>query len=446
MRRLFYIFIFFMIAGVFVLSSCRDENATVGSKWVESKFNTIRTDTCTVLLSTALSDSLATSGDTICQIGHYADNTRGDIKTSFFTEYTLANNKVSNSNRYRFDSITIRLYANGEYVGDTLSGPHKIEIYKLTQNVEMDDKGYLYNKSSVKYDATPFATIKFTPHPAVRTKSIEVRLPDAFGQDWFDKMHNDDIHFRQQAYFRSFFKGFAFLPKTDGMLNGFQVNDSSFVVAIYYHDITNLPTAMKMVFTPNSTQSFNKVEFDRTGTPIAGIKPGINNATSSKYTQNVAHIQGMTGLYMMIDFPYINNLNAEGKLVSIESAYLQLYPVKRSYGEIHPLPPSLQLYTTNSNGSTEDVVYNSAGTSVQTGSLVIDKDAYLDTYYTFDITSFIQGIFGQIGTNKKKLKLMLPTSAFFSTCQGALFGDKDFSNENNKVKLTILYKTYNDKQ
>ena len=91
-------------------------------------------------------------------------------------------------------------------------------------------------------------------------------------------------------------------------------------------------------------------------------------------------------------------------MVSIESAYLQLYPVKKSYGDTQPLPKSLQLYSADTNGSTEDVIYNSAGTSVQTGSLVIDNNLYLNTYYTFDPTSFMQSNFGTIGTKRKKLK------------------------------------------
>lgn len=446
MRRLIYIFIFFCVAGTLFLTSCRDEETTVGSKWFDSKFKNVQTDTCTVLLSTALSDSLATSADTVCQIGHYADDQRGDIKTSFFTEYTMPTNAINNDKRYRFDSITVRLFASGDYVGDTLAGPQQIAIHRLTENVEMDDKGYLYNRSSVKYDPSVFTTISFTPHPGQRSKEIEVRLPDDFGKEWYNLMIDDNLHFRQQTYFRDYFKGLAFIPQSKGMLNGFQVNDSSFVISMYYHDITNTPEGKKMVFTPTRANSFNKVNFDRTGTPLAAVSPGINNAEPSANTGNIAHIQGLTGLYMMIDFPYLNNLMVEGQMVSIESAYLQLYPVKYSYGDLHPLPTSLQLYSADSSGATGDVIYNAAGTSVQTGSLVVDNSTHLNTYYTFDITSFMQGILGTIGTNKKKLKLMLPTAAFFSTCQGVLFGDQKYYNENNKVKLTILYKTYNEKQ
>ena len=65
--------LFFITLFISLLASCRDELSTAGGKWVESSLRTIQTDTCTVRLSTILSDSLATSGDTVCQIGTIDD-------------------------------------------------------------------------------------------------------------------------------------------------------------------------------------------------------------------------------------------------------------------------------------------------------------------------------------------------------------------------------------
>ena len=46
----------------------------------------------------------------------------------------------------------------------------------------------------------------------------------------------------------------------------------------------------------------------------------------------------MTGMYVTIDFPHLNNLCEKGELVTIESATLQLYPVKGTYDGMYPLP------------------------------------------------------------------------------------------------------------
>jgi len=455
MRYLSHIFIFLFLAGIIAFSSCRDEATTVGEKLFESSFKNYQTDTCTVLLSTVLSDSLATSSDTLCQIGHYHDTTHGDITASFFTEYnvtstSLYKNRGSNSslfeNRYRFDSITVRFYSDScNYVGDSLSGPQQIAIHKLKKNIELDDNGYLYNKSEAVYDPTPLTTISYIPHPNQKKKEIETRLPDSFGEDFFNLMLQSDDRMEQQIYFRDYFKGLAFLPtNSDRMLNGFQVNDSSFVIALYYHDITNTPIAEKAVFTPNKTLSFGKVKYDRTGTPLAALKPGYFNALPSSKTNNAAYLQGLTGLYTMISFPFLNDINAEGEMVSIEKAYLQLYPVRFSYGANYPLPKTLSLYTTDVNGVTQDLIYNLGGTAVQTGNLVTDDATYTETYYTFDLTSFMQSLLGTSGSSMKKLKLVLPNKDFFSSCKGVMLGDMDHPTSN--VKLTLVYKTYNEKK
>ena len=79
--------LFFITLLISLLASCRDELSTAGGKWVESSLRTIQTDTCTVRLSTILSDSLATSGDTVCQIGTIDDPVWGKIKAAFYAEY-----------------------------------------------------------------------------------------------------------------------------------------------------------------------------------------------------------------------------------------------------------------------------------------------------------------------------------------------------------------------
>lgn len=92
---------------------------------------------------------------------------------------------------------------------------------------------------------------------------------------------------------------------------------------------------------------------------------------------------------------------------------------------------------------TQDAITNSAGTSVQTGNLVIDELAYEDTYYSFDITSFLQTNLGTTGYNRQILQLIYPNGAFTNTLQSVVFGDNENTAVDKNVKLTILYKVYN---
>ena len=61
-----FITLFYSLLLFCILFSCRDESSSIGAKWVDSSFMNAVTDTCTVTLSTLLSDSLirfARSGD-----------------------------------------------------------------------------------------------------------------------------------------------------------------------------------------------------------------------------------------------------------------------------------------------------------------------------------------------------------------------------------------------
>lgn len=440
MKSLITLFFVFLIFSLF---SCLNDASIVGGKWVESSFRNVLVDTCTVSLSTILSDSLVTSGDTICQIGHRKDELWGEITASFYAEYEVPSATFNENIDYKFDSITIRLYSSGNYLGDTLT-TQRIYMYPLTENIELDDNNYLYNTSKAVYDSqSPLASFYVTPTPGRRSKELEVRLPDAWGEEWFNLLVEDDRVMESQTFFQNYFKGIAFIPDAnDACVNGFQVNDSSLCITLYYHSTTEIATEQTVVFNTSSTLTFNKVEYDRSGTPIADLQSGDDNALTSLQTNHQSYLQGMTGMYISIDFPYLNNLCVEGELVTIESATLRLYPVKGTYDGMYPLPKTLTLYTADKDNVTQGIITDLTGSSVQTGNLVVDEMAYEETYYSFDLTSFLQTNLGTTGYNWQKLQLYLPDNLFFTTLQGVIFGDGDHTANKENTKLTILYKTY----
>ena len=436
------IWIFSSFLFVLLITSCRDEVNSAGSKWLTSSFNNVQTDTCTVELSTILADSVATSSDTLCQLGHYNNSLWGDIKSSFYAEYNVASNSFSQGTTYRFDSITITLKPTGDYVGDTLSTPQHIYMHRLKKNISFDDEGYLYNHSTVPYDSESFATLTFKNEPK-RKKELEVRLPDAFGEELFTLMKNRSISVSSQEYFRNYLKGIVFVPDSnDNCISGFAVNSSSLCITLYYRRMESSPVDLTTTFTPSSTLSFGRIVHDRSDTPLKNLKAGTSNALSSTKSDNQAFIQGMTGTYTKIEFPYLNNLRSQGDMVTIESAVLYLYPVQGTYGTTMPLPTALTMYTANSKNLTQSSITDSYGTNVQDGSLVINKASYNGTYYTFDLTSFMQTNLGTIGDNRQKLMLMLPNSSFLTTLNGVTFGDAD--HKTSRVKLAVIYKTYNE--
>ena len=181
-----------------------------------------------------------------------------------------------------------------------------------------------------------------------------------------------------------------------------------------------------------------------TGTPIESLRAGTDYNLFSSESDHQVYLQGLTGMYINLEFPHLNNLNQKGRLVSIESAVLKLYPIKGTYNGKYPLPKSLTLYTADQNNSTQSVITDLSGNSVQTGNLVEDNVYYEDTHYSFDITSFIQNNLGTAGQSREKLQLFLSDNDFYNTVQGVIFGDSKHpvNDHNNNVSLTIYYKTY----
>ena len=225
-----------------------------------------------------------------------------------------------------------------------------------------------------------------------------------------------------QERFRAFFKGIAFIPDENGTcINGFQVNDSSFCITLYYHELKEKPTEQTLVFNASTSLNYTKVEHDRTNTPLENLKAGTD-----------------------YELPSSESEHQTGRLVSIESAVLKLYPIKGTYNGKYPLPKSLSLYTADQNNATQSVITDISGNTVQTGSLVEDNVYYEDTHYSFDITSFIQNNLGTAGENREKLQIFLSDNAFYNTVQGVVLGDSKHpvNDHDNNVSLTIYYKTY----
>lgn len=119
-----------------------------------------------------------------------------------YAEYEVPSVSFDESIDYLFDSITIRLYSSGDYLGDTLV-TQRISMYPLTENIQLDDANYLYSTSNIAYDSqNPLSSFSFTPTPGRRSKELEVRLPDEWGKEWFNLLLEDNRVMESQTFFR----------------------------------------------------------------------------------------------------------------------------------------------------------------------------------------------------------------------------------------------------
>lgn len=433
--------IFFSVITLSLIMGCRDENSQLGASLVESTFSNYFTDTCMVDISTVLLDSIVTRGDSICQIGYYQDETWGKICASYYAEFSTVDFTPNETHSYRLDSLVLCLRHSGHYWGDTLY-EQRISVYRLKHPIDLSDDEDLYNSTRLPLEETPVHTFTLRPRPG-QTEEVYVHLPDEWGERLLERLVEEDEVFDSQDDFKNEFPGLAFVPEDNGScITGYLVNDSSIVITLYYKDIGTSTADNSLTFKANVDNAYTGIQHDRSGTPLASIQSGVENAVHSYDLNDHAYMQGLTGFYNQIEFPTLNNLQSAGEIVSIESAMLYLYPIEDSYGRTNQLPSELRLYITDENNVLEDYVYGDDGVTVQTGNLVTDEMYGQDTYYSFDLTTFARNNFGAIGMHRQRLLLSLTDDVVATTFDQAIF-----TNElelDRHCKLEVRFKVYNE--
>lgn len=322
-----------LFAVLAIFCACQDENSQLGKSLVESSFYNVYADTCSVDISTILLDSIETRGDSICQLGHYRSSAWGEVSATYYAEYSTSDFTPNTDYTYTLDSLVLRMIPSGHFWGDTLT-QQRISIYRLKKPIVLDNDEDLYNSTVLPTEDAPLFSFTFTPCPG-RKKEVSVRLPDSWGQQLLNDLVAQDDYFDTQDKFKKKFPGLVFVPENDGQcITGFMVNDSAMSINLHYQEVSNQRTGQVLTFNVNTDYAYTGIRHDPTGTHLASLKSGIENLVHSNDMGCLAYMQGLTGYYNQLEFPYLNSLGSAGQIVSIESATLYLYPLARSYNEV----------------------------------------------------------------------------------------------------------------
>ena len=433
-----FLLLCFLSAG---FAGCVDENSNLGHSLVDSSFYNIYVDTCTVDISTVLEDSIVTRGDSICQIGHHRDDAWGAVMAAYYAEYSTASFTPDENCSYVLDSLVLVMRHSGHYWGDTLTQP-LVHVYRLANPIELADDEDLYNHTRLATETTPLFSFTYRPRPG-EAKVQEIRLPDEWGQQLLDDLVNQEEYLDEQEDFKRQFPGLAIVPDESGQcISGFLVNDSSMCLTLHYQEVSTQRTEQELTFSVNTDYAYTGIRHNCTDTPLAEVRSGIENYVHSTSMGHRAYLQGLTGYYNQLEFPYLNELQDAGQIVSIESATLYLYPLKGSYNRTNQLPEDIRLYITDENNVLEDYVYGSDGVTVQTGNLTVDEVFGRDTYYSFDLTEFIRNNFGTWGINRQKLLMNMNNSDAATTFDQVIFTNDP--NAERQCRLDVRFKTYNE--
>jgi hypothetical protein len=133
-----------------------------------------------------------------------------------------------------------------------------------------------------------------------------------------------------------------------------------------------------------TTNQFNRVRTDFSGTPLADIK--TSHIIPSSKTYNRAFMQGLTGLMPKIQFPTVQDLYLTSQW-KILQADLVVTPASGSY-DLYPLPQKLYIYDTDRSNIIKNILTDTKGNTL-TATFNYDKAYNEDTYYTYTITNYI---------------------------------------------------------
>ncbi|WP_158602564.1 DUF4270 family protein [Proteiniphilum sp. X52] len=406
---------------------------------------------CTVALETHLSDSSVTNGLSRIFEGKYNSSDFGIITAHSYFNFNPPKYNTSefgsNANvTVKFDSVSLILRYDGFSYGDTTQ-TQTLNLYKLKQIIELDDKSQLYSTSSVPAEAEPWVSYQFNrPEEHWDNDStLELRLPDEFGLELMTLMQTQSNLLETYENFLTYFKGVKLSPgiNDNAAVNSFVLNDEYPIIRLHYSTIGAVTTEEnKIDMTVNTSTAFSQIETDRSNTLLHSLSN--SNPLTSVETDNKVYLQGITGLYTKLSFPDLNEILKLGDQVIISSAILYVFPVSGTYNDFTPLPANLSLNYLNEEGKAIDIYIDPSTTSVQSGSLVEDKIYNRNTYYAFDVTSYLQYELGMIGMYKSSLQLFLDDTEKNNTLKSLVLGDSSFSTQENRVKLIIYVIVYDN--
>ncbi|MBS1600720.1 MAG: DUF4270 family protein [Bacteroidetes bacterium] len=429
---------------IILISGCQKPTINFGTSFINNNTtNVVVVDTFRVALSTVLSDSFATAGTGVSLLGRYKDPYFGTITSKAVLQIAPPASLPTISNLATYDSMSLILQINKTFYGDTTK-VQRYQVSQLQSVIQLPENQFtFYNNSKFPFNPVPLgvADVQINPTQFVTSQkindTIKIRLSDVLGKELFRMLYNHSDTVKNLSTFLGYFKGLTVYPDdlSEGSIYGFK---DTVRMRIYYHEPGLVYTTLYSDFILNNKSSqFNQITFDRSGTPSSQID-SLHPEVKSTSTENIAFIQGATGLQVKALFPTIGALLQYPDYLNVLKAELTIKPIEGSYSPTFPLAPQLQLALTDQG--------NLVGSPLPfgTGSLVVDYLSGANTSYVYDITPYIKQTItaGAINNQEKGLMIYIPTPAANTTFNRTIIGDQFNSKPVNQIKLKIYYASF----
>ncbi len=396
-------------------------------------------DGYTVQLGTLQLDSFVTSGRSSFVIGNHQDPWFGHVTAGSYSAVTPPTSNPVKDQTVFLDSICLLLRPNGMPYGDSATGS-TLRVYKVTDPITAyeGNAGSFYNTGSFNHESMALGTRSFVLRPSVDTL-VSIRLTDALGQDWLDKLRRNDAEIQSASGFADYFRGVYIDADTTTTrsLYFYTSSKGGAFIRLYYHANQAIPEQLHVDFSQAAEAQFSHLDIKHDGTPLSVFTPGKREMRGSEQTGGRAYLNATMGEYIRLTFPGILNLKELHPYVQVIRAQLEIPPTPGSTPMPYTLPTALNLYSTN-NASDLGVSVKLPGTSTMaTGNLYIDALYGKDTKYTYDVTTFIQGILTTGEFANKSLMLVPGSYGGYDSFRRLQINDQSLAN-GIKLRLYVL--------
>ncbi|MCA4896976.1 MAG: DUF4270 family protein [Cytophagales bacterium] len=448
---------FAIVSFALFLVSCEDPGILKGDQnFSKSSLRSVFVDTFSVVTSTILVDSLPTTGTGQLMLGGYQDAFLGKVSASTYFQVGYSGSFAPDQNS-SFDSIGLVLPYSKYFYGDTTKA-QTIKIHQMTSiprlrtplpyrtdaNVSFfvaASQAAIYNSSQASFNPIPITTVsvKFSP----RRDSLYIKLPAAFGKNWFDLAQADAIAGTSTSYFKDpnsfisdFFNGLHLTTDaaTGGSVVGFK--SSRVKIRLYYKKLFGDLLQQTYFDFPirNASAQFNSIQSDRSATPLAALTG--RSSISSSLTGNTTFIQSGIGLATKVEFPSLKSFFSKKNFILIDAS-LEIVPVQNTYSTSLRVPNSLALFITDQS----NVVLNRAPAVDRSGylsaNILYDFEYGVNTKYSFPLVNFLGSELVSGLNTITPLVIAVAPPAYFAEVNRVVLGDQ--RNLQHKIKLKINY-------
>ncbi|GAB4395243.1 MAG: hypothetical protein OHK0053_01330 [Microscillaceae bacterium] len=419
----------FLLYLAMIASAC--EGTSEFSAGIDNQTDVLvqQLDTFTIYTSTFRPDSVITSGQNRMLVGRRIDVSTGALKAQTYFKIAPGSNRLPDMGA-EFLSLTLHLDYN-YYQGDT-NQIQTIKAHEVTEEIALaENQTHFYTFSHFDYNPNPLGELSFMAQPN-GGKALEIPLLASLGQDWLERIKNEEDIFDEAEDFVDFFAGLTLTagPSDNACLLGFSLDaDKSFLRLKYREGLEEYDYDFALY---DSRLQFNHIDWENQSTDLAGLLP--NQTLASTSTQNQTFLMGGVGLATQLVFPSIGSLAEYFQPTQIQYAELSIVPVGGTYRrELFPLPPDLILYETNERNEIIRAITHFSGARV-IPTLTVDNEFQENTAYSFPITDFVIELSEREIIEPTYLLVTLPNA---NGAERLVLGDAELSSFKLRLKVIV---------